>query len=233
MATKVSRRGLVEIASHEGIVNAPYRDSVGVWTVGIGHTASAGSPDPERKRGEYSMSEIMAIFQRDIAKFEKRVSRAFQRELTQAQFDAAVSFDFNTGAILRATWVKKFNAGDMAGARKTFMDWRKPSEIIPRRKKEQALFFDGEYSSGGKATLYPATSAGTVLWGRGRSVDVLALMVEHPAKPSPKPVSKQEAPATTGTVKGGLLAAVAVAGAGALAWLSDLPCQYLNLFCGG
>ena len=43
MATTVSTRGLVEIASHEGIVPMPYFDSVGVLTFGIGHTRSAGA----------------------------------------------------------------------------------------------------------------------------------------------------------------------------------------------
>lgn len=65
MATKVSPRGLVEIASHEGIVNAPHRDSKGIWTVGIGHTASAGDPDPAVKRGEYSMTEALYVLGED------------------------------------------------------------------------------------------------------------------------------------------------------------------------
>jgi len=187
MAQKVSDKGLVEIASHEGIVNAPYKDSVGVWTVGIGHTASAGFPNPALKRGEYSMAEIMEIFRRDIAKFEARVRKAFTRPLTQEQFDAAVSFDFNTGGIDDATWVKKFNAGDMAGARKAFMFWSKPKEIIPRREKERGLFFSGKYSSGGFATLYPANTKGVVLWSRGKRVDVLALMKAAPPVPGPLP----------------------------------------------
>ena len=42
----VSRRGVLEIAGHEGIVLGPYRDSAGVWTYGVGHTAGAGAPDP-------------------------------------------------------------------------------------------------------------------------------------------------------------------------------------------
>ena len=45
---KISTRGILEIAEHEGIVPAPYRDSVGVWTWGIGHTKGAGDPDPAR-----------------------------------------------------------------------------------------------------------------------------------------------------------------------------------------
>ena len=42
----ISDKGLVALLSHEGIVPGPYRDSVGVLTYGVGHTKSAGSPDP-------------------------------------------------------------------------------------------------------------------------------------------------------------------------------------------
>ena len=36
-------------AEHEGIVPAPYRDSTGLWTYGIGHTAAAGAPGPSTR----------------------------------------------------------------------------------------------------------------------------------------------------------------------------------------
>lgn len=187
---RVSKRGLAEIAAHEGIVTSPYFDSVGIATLGIGHTASAGPPDPARNRREFTIPEIMDIFARDIEKFEAGVRKAFTRPLTQEQFDAAVSFHFNTGAIGRATWVKKFNAGDISGARKSFMDWRKPKEIIPRREKERDLFFDGIYSSNGMATIYPANAVGAVQWSKGKSVNVLALMQAAgtpPPVPAPQP----------------------------------------------
>lgn len=169
---KVSRKGLIEIASHEAIVLSPYLDSVGVWTVGIGHTASAGDPDPSVERREFSLDEIMDIFARDIEKFERRVRRAFGRSLTQEQFDAAVSFDFNTGGIHRATWVKRFNEGKDDQARIAFMAWRKPKEIVPRRKKERDLFFDGKYSTDGMVSVYPASSTGAVLWSQGKRVSL-------------------------------------------------------------
>lgn len=165
---KTSQRGLAEIAAHEGLVLSPYRDSVGVWTVGIGHTAAAGEPDPATERREFSVDEIMEIFARDIEKFETRVRDAFTRPLTQTQFDAAVSFDFNTGAVHRASWVQHFNNNDPELARDAFMAWRKPKEIIPRRKKERDLFFDGTYSGDGFVNVYPAAGDGQVLWSQGR-----------------------------------------------------------------
>lgn len=189
---KVSQIGLAEIASHEGIVTSKYRDSVGVYTIGIGHTASAGSPNPVSISRELSIAEIMDIFAHDIAKFEARVNKAFTRKLTQSQFDAAVSFDFNTGGIHKATWVGKFNAGDTAGAKKSFMNWSKPKEIIPRRQKERDLFFSGKYSGGGYANVYPASN-GKVLWSAGKRVNVMSLM-NAPTKPTQKPTGKPQEP---------------------------------------
>lgn len=211
---RVSKRGLAEIAAHEGIVTSPYLDSVKVWTLGVGHTAAAGGLDPARNRREFSIPEIMTIFARDIEKFEAGVRKAFTRPLSQEQFDAAVSFHFNTGAIGRATWVKKFNAGDIAGARKSFMDWRKPKEIIPRREKERDLFFDGRYSSAGAATIYPANAVGAVQWSQGKRVNVLALMsAAEPPKPIPAPEpapSPQPTPAAKPEPKRGLPAILAI-----------------------
>lgn len=129
---KTSFKGLAEIASHEAIVTTRYKDSVGVWTIGIGHTSGAGAPNPVKINRQLSITEVMDIFARDIKKFEKRVNKAFTRDLTQAQFDAAVSFDFNTGGIHRASWVKAFNKGDDRTAQTSFMKWRKPREISSR-----------------------------------------------------------------------------------------------------
>ena len=169
---KTSERGLAEIASHEGIVMSKYKDSVGVWTIGIGHTKNAGAPDPEKLKAVLSLDKIMQIFSSDIKKFETRVLSAFTRTLSQAQFDAAVSFDFNTGGIHRASWVKQFNKGDDQAARHSFMKWRKPREIIPRRQAECDLFFDGRYSGNGKVNVYRATSKGRVMWSSGKQVQL-------------------------------------------------------------
>lgn len=166
----VSARGLAEIASHEAIVTSKYKDSVGVWTIGIGHTASAGHPDPKAVQGKLSLDDIMEIFASDINRFEDRARKAFTVALTQEEFDAAVSFDFNTGGIDRATWVKHINAGDRDAARQSFMNWRKPKEIIPRRQKECDLFFDHVYANDGFVNVYPATAVGKVQWSKVKRI---------------------------------------------------------------
>lgn len=171
---KVSERGRTEIASHEGIVLSPYRDSVGVWTIGIGHTKSAGHPNPAAmpKGKEIPIREAMEIFARDLRKFEVRVDKAFKKPLRQHQYDGATSFDFNTGGIHRATWVKHFNRGDERAARASFMSWSKPKEIIPRRKKERDLFFEGKYSSNGYVPIFPANSKGRIQWGKKKLIKI-------------------------------------------------------------
>lgn len=178
----------MEIISHEAIVLRRYRDSKGIWTIGVGHTKNAGGLNPETFTGRLTVEEAFALFRKDLAKFEARVNRAFTRPLTQHEFDAAVSFDFNTGAINRAAWVRHFNAGNRAAAVKAIMNWTKPKEITERRRKEQTLFATGRYSGGGMATIYEANSKGQVLWGQGKRVNLKTLLGAVPEpKPAPKP----------------------------------------------
>lgn len=175
---KTSHKGLLELASHEGIVPYPYKDSVGVWTFGIGHTAAAGDPDPVKMaRGvPRPMADVMDLFAKDVIKYEKRVSNAVKVPLEQHEFDALVSFDFNTGRVNNCGIVRALNAGKRAEAIEAFNDWHKPPEVTARRNREQLLFRDGIYSSGGIATVYPADRNGKVLWNQGKRTDIDELL---------------------------------------------------------
>jgi len=178
---ETSNAGLMAIVSHEGIVLSTYLDSVKVPTIGIGHTAAAGWPDPKTYTGNLTISEALNMLRSDIKKYEKGVNAAVTVPLKQHEFDALVSFHYNTGAIGRASFVKKLNAGDRAGAIRGIMDWRKPPEIVPRRTAERDLFAKGIYPKP-TATLYPATPSGVVQWGKGKKIDLR----EHlAAKPIP------------------------------------------------
>jgi lysozyme len=159
---------------------SPYRDVKDIWTIGIGHTAMAGGMNPVKFKGQLTLAGALHIFRTDLAKYERRVSKAFTRTLRQHEFDAAVSFDFNTGAIDRATWVETFNAGDRELAIQQIMNWQKPPQIIPRRQKEQSLFASGHYSSNGTAMVYPASKTGAVLWNAGKRVELAGLLSNTP-----------------------------------------------------
>lgn len=181
---KTSTEGLMALIGHEGIVLSRYKDSVGVWTIGIGHTKSAGYPDPQTYAAELTVGEALGLLRHDIGKYEADVNTAVKVPLKQHEFDALVSFHHNTGAIGKASFVKKLNAGDRAGALKGIMDWRKPPEIVGRRTAERDLFKTGVYPKP-FATVYPATSAGKVLWGQGERIDLRDALAPKPAAPEP------------------------------------------------
>ena len=151
---KVSDKGLLEICEHEGIVPAPYLDSVGVLTFGVGHTAGAGEPYPAHMpRGmpsnlDDAITEVLGVFRVDLERYEARVDREIKVPLKQHEFDALVSFDFNTGGIHRAKLTKAINSGDPQASRH-FMGWLRPPEIRKRRTAEMRLFQSGNYDANG------------------------------------------------------------------------------------
>ena len=154
MKMTVSDRGLVELAEHEGIVPAPYYDSVGVLTYGVGHTAAAGAPDPATlPKGmpanmDKAIDEALSVFRKDIKKYEARVNKAIKVPLKQHEFDALVSFDFNTGGIHKSRLTKAINAGDRY-ANRHFFGWLRPPELRKRRTAEERLFVTGDYDANG------------------------------------------------------------------------------------
>lgn len=194
----VSDKGIAALIKHEGIVPGPYLDSVGVWTWGIGHTSAAGAPNPvQMPRGvpddlDGALRRVFQTFAFDLERYAADVRRAVKVPMKQHEFDAAVSFHFNTGAIGRASWVKHWNAGNKAAAAKGIMSWRKPAEIIPRRTDERDLWLHGRYPTG-KATVWGVTHSGKVVWRALRTLsqsEILNLMqrpgftphVDAPAK---------------------------------------------------
>lgn len=193
---QTSNRGLAEIAGHEGIALTAYQDTKGVWTIGLGHTAAAGPPDP-RAKVYLSLDEAMVLFRKDIAKFEAEVNAAVRVPLAQHEFDALVSFHYNTGGIGRAKLTAALNRGDREEAIKGFLGWLQPPEIASRRKAEQALFATGKYGDG-KATLFRASASGMVV-SSGTRLDVLAALEAETATPAPDPAPVPEvAPITAG-----------------------------------
>ncbi len=192
---KMSTEGLIALIGHEGIVLSRYLDSVKVWTIGVGHTKAAGGIDPEKFTGTLTMTEALDLLRDDIVKYENGVNNAVKVALKQHEFDALVSFHYNTGAIARATLTKTLNAGDRKGAGEQFMNWVKPAAIYGRRKAEARLFIAGEYPPP-LATAYPADAKGNVLWGAGTRVNVGHLLATpKPAIPQPPPVPIDAPPA--------------------------------------
>lgn len=190
---KTSDKGIAFLVAHEGIVPGPYLDVVNVWTVGIGHTAAAGPPIPaDMPRGmpadlDAALRDVFTVFRRDLARYEAEVEKALARTpVQQHEFDAAVSFHFNTGAIGRAAWVDLWRRGQKADAAASMLaNWRKPAEIIGRRTAERDLFLTGDYGKQA-ATVWKVNAAGKIIWQQAKRLsqaDILTLMQGDPADP--------------------------------------------------
>lgn len=143
---KTSREGLDFIIAREAIKTRAYRDSGGVWTIGVGHTAMAGPPAPKAGM-TITLQEAKDIFARDLVQYEQGVSKALKRSPNQNQFDAMVSLCFNIGVkgFTGSSVVRNFNAGNLTAAASAFLLWNKDNGkivqgLVNRRHMERALF---------------------------------------------------------------------------------------------
>ena len=192
---RTSDKGVAFLVAHEGVVPAPYQDSVGVWTYGIGHTAAAGAPDPaDMPRGmpddlDAALRDVFAVFRRDLARYEAEVEKALARTpVQQHEFDAAVSFHFNTGAIGRAAWVDLWRRGQKADAAASMLaNWRKPAEIIGRRTAERDLFLTGDYGKQA-ATVWKVNAAGKIIWQQAKRLSQADILTLMQGDPTPNPL---------------------------------------------
>src|SRR5260370_20608114 len=107
---KVSQAGKDFIKSFEGWEPRAKDDGFGTLTIGWGHTSAAGPPrvvkgmTVTKVQGEKILDNDLAIVAADVTKLVKI-------SLNQNQFDALISFDFNTGGLRRSSLLRGINKG--------------------------------------------------------------------------------------------------------------------------
>lgn len=174
---KLTKNIVMEVASHEGIIRQAYKDSVGVWTWSVGLTSQSGHLVERYIDNPATLERCLDVWIWAMQKYANEVEHAFDKPLTEAQFAAALSFHWNTGAIKSATWVKDFNAGRVNDAYRNIMNWKKPPEIIPRREAERDLFFNGVWSNDGTMTEYTKVSPNyNPVWSSARKIKVDSIL---------------------------------------------------------
>lgn len=138
---KVSPSGRKFIEQEEGCRLHAYQDTVGVWTIGYGHSSMAGHPHVYAN-SRITQAEADTILSSDLAPTEHTVNTFVKAPLTQNQFDACCSLCFNIGggAFSHSTVVHRLNAKDYPGAARAFEMWEHPSGLAGRRHREVALF---------------------------------------------------------------------------------------------
>src|SRR5215469_252198 len=92
-----------------------YRDSVGVLTVGWGHTNAAGSPHiiPGVVWGAQLCDEVLLS---DLARVAARVANIVHLTERQYEFDALISFEYNTGDLAKSWIPEKLASGHIEEA---------------------------------------------------------------------------------------------------------------------
>ena len=189
--TAITYRVAMEIAHHEALVRQAYKDSVGVWTWSVGLTAATGH-DVKRYIGKpQSLAHCLGVYVWALDNYAEAVRAEFKgHDLTEEQFGGALSFQWNTGALRSASWPDLWKDGKVAEARASFLSWKKPAAIIPRRQAEAALFFDGVWSAKGFMPEYTRVTANSTPDWRSRVLidveDELRGLLRGPI-PTPEP----------------------------------------------
>lgn len=153
---RLSRKGAQLIESFEGFRSCPYRDAVGVWTIGYGSTKGVGPNTKCISRAaaeDRMMREVDATYGAAVSKIPG---------LNQSQFDAMTSFVYNVGpggigtntGVGRALRAKEWNK-----AANELLKWDKAggfslAGLTRRRQAERRLFLSGKSTPTG--TRYTA-----------------------------------------------------------------------------
>ena len=148
---RLSDKGFDMLAVFEGFRSAPYRDSVGVPTIGYGNTyyldgRKVKMSDPPISRDEAKKLK-MAVINRDFAPAVNRLlsEQIAKGEITQNMFDALISLAYNigVGALSKSSVIRHLKNGDKQKAADAFLMWKnaggKPI-LLKRRQKERAVF---------------------------------------------------------------------------------------------
>ena len=140
--TEISENGIKLIKNFEGCRLEAYKCPAGVWTIGYGHTGAevhAGLKITQEQANKYLKNDLLIHC--------NNVSRLVKKPLTQNQFDALVSFEYNVGYgnFASSTMLKLLNQGKYSEAALQFSRWVYANKkvlagLVKRRQAEKDLF---------------------------------------------------------------------------------------------
>jgi lysozyme len=155
LPTAISDQGTLFVAQFEGFDPRLVNDAAGHCTIGYGHLVHLGPCDgsePAEFRHGITRERGLQILAQETADAAAVVSRLVTVPLTQAQFDALVSFAFNVGqtSFAGSTLLRLLNRGDYGSVpvqlgRFVFAGGRRLPGLVARRAAEGRLFSAGDY----------------------------------------------------------------------------------------
>lgn len=152
---KTSDKGRKFIESFEGLILQAYDDHndrvvepgqtpIGVLTIGYGHTDAAGPPKVYVGQ-KITQAEADKFLATDLSAVENEVNHLVKVTLNQNQFDALVSFQFNTGALSKSSVLTLLNSKDYATAADHLLLYNHAGGVVltgltRRRQAERTMF---------------------------------------------------------------------------------------------
>ena len=141
---QLSKTGIELLKHFEGCELKAYQDSVGVWTIGYGHTKGI------YEGLEITQSEAEKMLIDELPEYEGYITDKVVPMLQQHEFDALVCWVYNLGPtnLSSSTMLKKLNAGEFKEVPFQMKRWDKaggqPLLGLTRRRNAEALLFKGE-----------------------------------------------------------------------------------------
>jgi GH24 family phage-related lysozyme (muramidase) len=158
------------IIRHEGIRNMPYKDSLGLWTVGIGHLIGDGKTLPPEWNRKFSKEEIMKMFDDDYAHHRLAAQRIPNfGNLNGKGQGALTDLTFNMGPSWIDRWPmlkKQLASNDLAGAAANLENSKWYGQVGKRAPTVVDLLRNGAATAeGGAAFSGPKSGYSAVLHG--------------------------------------------------------------------
>ena len=141
---KISKEGIALIKKFEGIELQAYQDSVGVWTIGYGHTKGVKEGD------NISLKKAEEMLEEELVEYEGYINDMVKVRLEQNQFDALVAWVYNLGPtnLSKSTLLKVLNKAIYEEVPFEIKRWNKAGGQVlnglVRRREAEALLFQGK-----------------------------------------------------------------------------------------
>ena len=170
---RINQTGIDAIKRFEGLRLNAYLDSVGVPTIGYGHTKTA------RMGQAITAERAEELLRLDLADAERAVEKYVKVPLNENQFAALVSFVFNlgSGTLQKSTLLRKLNAGDYDAVPREMMRFinagGKPLKgLVTRRAAEAGLWAKGSFVASKDVKPEPPKpiTQSTTIWAQVGSV---------------------------------------------------------------
>ena len=141
---KISEEGIELLKKFEGCKLEAYQDSVGVWTIGYGHTKGV------YKGMTISQDDAEEMLEEEMEEYEGYIEEYVEVPLSQNEFDALVCWVYNLGPtnLRNSTLLMVLNQSKFDEVPEQIKRWNKAGgEVLQglvRRREAEALLFEGK-----------------------------------------------------------------------------------------